>query len=330
LDPNSAVDELASIDDQAPSQVAEAAVSLNAARLDHDHLLTAARLLLDTFPFDDEPPMQDGAVKPEDEARLLRTNLLQQLASTGHVDDLTKLLADRGDVDRQVLGRFLATARTTQANAAVKTISPHALLELLRSADARLVRDDGDFAAVLLHQLDNIQHQLLHSTAFREIWDGTVPQSEDSITDWLQRRLGELLTEGVVVDREIQVKREKPRGVGTRIDCVATTFTEARSSVRVLFEAKLANNSEVATAMRKQLIERYLVPQGRRHGILLIYWIHPDRRPRQNWSKTAYPEKDALHAMLRAQADAELGEGFHVTPVILDITPPAGFAGKDS
>jgi hypothetical protein len=330
LDPNSAVDDLAGADDHTFSKVVAVANSLKAARLDHDHVLIAARLLLDTFPFDGEPPMQDGAVRPEDEARLLRTDLLRQLASTGRVDDLTELLSDRGDVDRQVIGRFLATARTSQADAAVKTISPKALLELLRSADARLVRDDGDFAAVLLHQLDNIQRQLLHSTAFREIWDGTVPQSEDSITDWLQRRLLELLTEGIVVDREVQVKREKPRGVGTRIDCVATTITETRSSVRVLFEAKLANNSEVATAMREQLIERYLVPQGRRHGILLIYWIHPDRRPRQNWSKAVYPEKDALYAVLRAQADAELEEGYHIAPVILDITPPAGFAGKDS
>lgn len=330
LDPNSAVEELTSTD-HTSAQVAAVASRINSAGLDHDHVLSAARLLLDTFPYAGDPPLKSGAVNPEDTARQLRSNLLQQLASAGRVDDLSTLLANRDDLDQQILGRYLATARARQADLAITTISPQTLLDLLRSADARLVRDDADFLTVILHQLDNLQHQLTHSTAFREIWDGNVPQSEDSITDWVQRRLEDRLSEGVVVDREIQVKREKPKGVGTRIDCVATTVTETKSTARVLFEAKLANNSEIPTAMRAQLIDRYLVPQGRRHGILLIYWIHPDRRPTgRGWPKSLHPDKDALQATLQEQADAELKNGFRITPVILDITPPEGFAGKDN
>lgn len=115
-----------------------------------------------------------------------------------------------------------------------------------------------------------MQHKIIHSTAFREIWDRDVPQSEDSITDWVQRRLEERLAAGVVVDREVQVKREKPQGVGTRIDCVATAFTETKNIARVLFEAKLANNNEVPTAMQEQLIDRC-------HGC----GRRPRRRPRR-------------------------------------------------
>ncbi|WP_216207021.1 hypothetical protein [Amycolatopsis aidingensis] len=330
LDPNSALDELTSAD-HTSAQVAAVVSRINSAGLDHDHVLSAARLLLDTFPYHNDPPMRSGAVEPEDTARRLRSNLLQQLASAGRVDDLFTLLAHREDIEQQILGQYLATARARQADLAVKAISPQTLLDLLRSADARLVRDDADLLTVILHQLDNLQHHLTHSTAFQEIWGGNIPHSEDSITDWVKRRLKDRLSEGVVVDREVQAKRVKPKGVGTRIDGVATTFTETKGTARVLFEAKLANNSEVLTAMRAQLIDRYLIPEGRRHGILLIYWIHPDRRPSgRGWPKNLHPDKDALRATLKEQADAELKNGFHITPVILDITPPEGFAGKDN
>ena len=328
LDPNSAVEELTSAD-HTPAQIAAVASRINAARLGPDQMLSAARLLLDTFPYHDEPPTQGGGVTPEDTTRQLRSTLLQQLASAGRVDDLSSLLANREEEDQEILGRYLATARARQADLAVRTIEPQRLLDLLRSADARLVRDDADFLTVILHQLNHLQHQISHTTAFREIWDHDVPQSEDSITDWIQRRLAERLAGGVVVDREVQVKREKPKGVGTRIDCVATTITETKSIARVLFEAKLANNDEVPTAMREQLIDRYLIPQGRHHGILLVYWIHPDRRPRKGWSKTLYPDKEALRTTLQEQADTEANNGFHIVPVILDITPPEGFAGKE-
>lgn len=330
LDPNLAVDELTRTD-HTPSQIATVTSRINPAELDNAHVLSAVRLLLDAFPYDDDPPLKGGFVTAEDTARRLRSSLLQQLASAGRVDDLSALLVNREGLDQQVLGGHLATAQARQADLALRTIRPQSLLDLLRSADARLVRDDADFLNVLLHQLDNLQHHLTHSTAFREIWDGKTPQSEDSITDWVQRRLEERVSQGIVVDREIQVKREKPKGVGTRIDCVATTVTETRSTARVLFEAKLANNSEVLTAMREQLIERYLIPQGRRHGVLLIYWIHPDRRPAgRTWPKNFLPDKDTLQATLQGQADAELEDGFRIAPVILDITPPEGFAGKDN
>ena len=74
----------------------------------------------------------------------------------------------------------------------------------------------------------------------------------------------------------------------------------------MLFEAKLANNKEVPTAMREQLIDRYLIPQGRLHGILLVYWIHPDRRPAKGWSKALHPDKETLRVTLQEGADAEL------------------------
>jgi hypothetical protein len=329
LDPNSAVEELVNAD-HTPAQIAAVASRMNAAQLGPDQVLSATRLLLDTFPYHGEPPTQGGAVTPEHTTRQLRSTLLQQLASAGRVDELSALLVNREEEDQHVLGQHLATARARQADLAVRTIEPRRLLDLLRSADARLVRDDADFLTVILHQLDHLQHQITHTTAFREIWDSDVPQSEDSITDWIQRRLEERLATGVIVDREVQVKREKPKGVGTRIDCVATTVTETKSIARVLFEAKLANNNEVSTAMREQLIDRYLIPQGRRHGILLVYWIHPDRRPSKGWSKARYPDKEILRATLREQADAEVDNGFHIVPVILDITPPEGFVGKES
>lgn len=77
------------------------------------------------------------------------------------------------------------------------------------------------------------------------------------------------LTPHVVIDREIEVLRIKPVGVGTRMDLTATA--EGQRLGQVAVEAKHANSSELITAIDMQLVANDLEPQQLTHGIYLVY-----------------------------------------------------------
>jgi hypothetical protein len=258
---------------------------------------------------------------PHHHAQDLRNRLLQQLSVNGATHDLMALREGRPEHDRLIIGLRLRNARARQADLALTPTPPAQLLELLRRADARLVRDDADLQRVIIRQLDRLQHDIAHNGAFREIWNGEQHQSEDDISDWIQRRFRDQITSGVIVDREVQVLRPKQQGIGTRIDLTATARTNSRDMACVLIEAKHLGNDELLDAMTDQLIERYLVPRGRSHGVYLVYWITPAQRPK-DWSRRQFVQPIDLMTVLRKQADVAKKTGFHIEPYILDISRP--------
>lgn len=154
-------------------------------------------------------------------------------------------------------------------------------------------------------------------------WNEKTPKREDDISDWLQRQLNTRLKGGSIVDREVGVQRIKDSGGGTRVDLTQTILNlrDQATPIRVIIEAKLVNNKELLTAMKEQLIGRYLRPTGQRHGILLVYWLSPDQRP-EGWSRTLHPSKEALAAELQKQANA-LAPEYDIRPSVLDISKPA-------
>ncbi|WP_156819591.1 hypothetical protein [Pseudonocardia sp. HH130630-07] len=109
-------------------------------------------------------------------------------------------------------------------------------------------------------------------------------------------------------------------GIGDRAD-LTVTIPYGNHSIRTVAEAKTINNVEVDTALREQLVERYLRPLALRHGLYLVYWVRRDRRP-PGWHKSRGEDRDSYLDELRAQADAVRVDGFHVVPYILDISPP--------
>ncbi|WP_235783455.1 hypothetical protein [Amycolatopsis orientalis] len=317
LDPDSVIDALAAAT-ASPEELAEAALFLNVTLLDPDRLVIAARLLLDSHPYATDPPFESGfRHTSHHQARDVRRHILERMALDGRSEELAALSYGRSDADKNALAYHYRIARARQADLSLGTTPPRALLRLLSRGDARLVRDDADLQHLLLQQLDELQGYL--GSAWREIWDDGKPQTEDDISDWLERRLGERLND-LVIDREVQVRRDRP-GIGTRIDLTATTKTTGNETARVLVEAKRIDNRELETAMQNQLINRYLVPKGRRHGIYLVYWIAPSQRP-DGWSRTKAADVAALKRKLNEQVQHATEAGFQIAPYILDISRP--------
>ncbi|KQU33361.1 hypothetical protein ASH04_05635 [Rhodococcus sp. Leaf233] len=244
--------------------------------------------------------------------------LLQTMASRGLVAALRSLQSGSSDQYVEHIRHLLQEATTREAIINWKPITPSTLMELFAKGDARLIRDSSDLLIVLLEQLEQIQHDIRDLSAYRSLWDGEPGtkdaklKNEDTISDWLKDQLRLRLLSSVVIDREIQVTRPKPRGVGTRMDITATS--SGAEVGRVVFEAKLVTNRELLTAIGDQLVDQYLTPTGLTHAIYIVYWTAAEYR-----REKMQPDADILAEILRAQARSQ--QPTQIEVVVLDVGP---------
>ncbi|QBI18861.1 hypothetical protein ER308_04420 [Egibacter rhizosphaerae] len=298
-------------------------------RLGSGDLNELARLLLDRFPFADDPPTPSTYVSnPWIETRETRRRVLERLADTGRFDDLRELAAHRPDPDRDILRRYARRARIRAADLAFEPPNPHGLLHLLARADARLIRSSADLLEVVIEHLHTIEGKLQHQHASRYLWNlgpaEARPKSEDEISEWIRGELETRLGGGSVVDREIEVARRSPGGLGTRIDLTATrtTATQPAHTARVVIEAKHLNNRRLLTALHDQLVTQYLIPSGSTHAIYLVYWVPTHQRP-GDWPASIPGSQAALETQLDEQT-TQLGADLTVRPFLLNISRPSG------
>ncbi|WP_194835522.1 NACHT domain-containing NTPase [Nocardia sp. XZ_19_369] len=297
---------------------------LDPTRLSDASLAALTGLLLDKLPFAEDPAESEGfsEVTPESAARRLRTHLLQSMAGRGMATRLAALEHGRPAPDVEQIRHMLHEARIREALANWQLLQPSTLMAFLATADARLVRDSAGLLTVLLEQLDLIQHDVCKRAAFRHLWDGepgikgAKPKGEDTISDWLAHELGLRLRPHIVVDREIQVTRPNAVGIGTRVDITATSGGVYLG--RVVFEAKLVNNTGLLTAIDNQLVGQYMEPAGFSHGIYIVYWTAPSLRP-ASWRRK-HSDADLLAEELREKARGHLPNK-HIEVVVFDIGP---------
>jgi hypothetical protein len=227
------------------------------------------------------------------------------------------------------LARTLATAEAALRR---NRWSPTPLPQLLRlAADRRtvLVNDAAALAAAVAAALEEIQTRLTGATPESQyLWDSHAgrPKSEDEISDYLANELNRVLTaRGAVVNREVQVRRNRPSGIGERTDLLVdaapvTGPDTGRLSLPV--EVKGAWNDELLTAMRDQLADRYMRDTAATSGIYIVAWPDLD-----SWTDTPDNRRAAFASLDRSAVEAELAsqafglaqQGPRVRVVHLDI-----------
>ena len=176
------------------------------------------------FPPETDPQFDDAhAVGPREQIGQWRDSLLSRLRDQGTPDavDAIRAVVAALPADRcliRTLGIAEAALRRNQW-------SPTPLPQLLQLASDRrpvLVHDAGALAADTTGSLDEVQTRLTGGTPESHyLWDtySGRPKSEDEISDYLANELTRLLTtRGAIVNREVQVRRNRPSGIGERTD----------------------------------------------------------------------------------------------------------------
>jgi len=247
------------------------------------------------FPYSQDPDR--GAAYfagPDDSVRDFRNALVGFLENKGTPSAVTALeRASNALPDLDWLRSTVIEARKNTLRKTWSPLAPQELLELAANPSSSLVRNADELQTLVLDALAVLEERLQGETpqAFA-LWDqiGRTrgqekfrPKDENHLSDWIKSNLEtELQSWGVIVAREVEIRRGEGSGTGERTDIHVTAVvpgldTGSTDTVRVIIEVKGCWNPELQTAMQAQLVDRYLKDNQCQHGIYLVGWYLCDQ-----------------------------------------------------
>jgi len=168
-------------------------------------------------------------------------------------------------------------------------LTPREVVALAKDRSARLVRDGGELLEVVLESLQRIEKKIHGETPevhllWNKLPDGAYrPKDENELSDYIKNRFDEdLCGKGIVVNREVEIHRPAQGKPGERTDIHIDAVSLKRDGlghdrITVILETKGCWHRELKTAMRTQLVDRYLAENHSRFGLYLVGWFNCDR-----------------------------------------------------
>lgn len=283
------------------------------------------------FPSESDPQFDEAHfVGPREEIGQWRDRLLRRLRDEGSLEavEAIRVIVAATPSDRWLV-RVLAIAEAgLRRNQWTPTPMPQ-LIRLARDPSTLVVNDAAALAAAVTSAFEQAQKRLTGATPESHyLWDTHAgrPKSEDEVSDYLANELNRVLTvRGAIVNREVQVRRNRPSGIGERTDLLVEAAPVGWPDAGRLclpIEVKGAWNLELRTAMRDQLVERYMRDTSANHGMYVVIW--PDLK---TWTDAtdkrrqvlASLDRQAIESELAAQATALATERLQVHLVHLSI-----------
>lgn len=261
-------------------------------------------------------------------------------------DDIPRDLQNRGTVEacRQIeriaaelpelqdyLKWTLYQARAETRRRTWAAPEPQHVLDLITKRGTRMVQNGNQLLEVVIESLQRLEGKLRGETpAAPDLWnkrdDGTSrPKDEEAFSDYVKRHLQEDLEgRGVIVNREVVIRRGERPGRGERTDIhvdatVQDPHAEEHNIATVIIEAKGCWYHRLYKEMEAQLADRYLQDNRCRHGLYLVGWFNcPQWDPEDRRQKTA-ARRDFAKTQRRLKVRAsELSQGdLHIRSVIL-------------
>lgn len=250
---------------------------------------------------------------PRDQAGHVRDRLLAVLAQRGTgeaiagIDALALNFPSSGMTRRKAEAREARLARWTAPE-------PRHVVLLAQSNDARIVLSDAHLQQALMASLRRIEKRLQENSApaVRELWntrEKPTPKYEEELSTWLKGRLVEDLgVGGRVIGRELEIRPNiTGRGRGESVDIAVFapvgTEVESAATASVTIEVKGCWHADVKTAMKSQLVDRYLTGTSITHGIYLVFWFAAeDWEPQDYRRRRCTGDLQNLHDTLAEQA----------------------------
>lgn len=263
-------------------------------------------------------------------------NYLQKAGTPEALDALQHMAtAEPDDVE---LKWMIAEAQQALLQQSWISPEPATILEMAQRPDSRIVDSGEQLLEVVVESLERLQRKLHgHSPLVDLLWNkwgddkGGIhwrPKDEDSLSNFVKSHLEDDLRGGaIILNREVEIRRslgkEIRQGQETDIQVDALAH-EPRSGelhrVSVIIEVKGCWNRELMTAMKEQLVDRYLAESDCRHGLYLVGWFLCDAWDNEDYRKGDTPKWPLQQAKEHFQEQAaQLSQGgFLVHSFILD------------
>lgn len=298
-------------------------------------------LLCRLFPHSEDPEEQSGFVTPRRAIVHFRSGTLNALSGRSTLAaayQLKRLATALPDQATWLLYRFQQTLSSVRRNE-WQPFSLADLAAILANDRKRIVRDNGDLMNLVLESLENLQRHLKETSlpAVEDLWHWEGAglkrknfrhKDEEAVSDyvarWLRERLGPLSK--VVVNREVQPRR------GQRTDILIEAWSlsldgrnRQEAPLSVTIEVKGCWNGELKTGAKVQLLDGYLRPFGRTHGIFLVAWFYS---PGSTKSESVQPTELKFENLSDAKGavagfvESAHAVGFEIAPFVLDCRLP--------
>ena len=210
--------------------------------------------------------------------------------------------------------------------------TPSQIMEVVSQRHVRLVRDGSELLEVVVESLERLEEKLHAETPDVQFLWNTIrsgvyqPKDENTLSDYVKNRLEEELKgRGIIANREVEIHRaaEGTHGQRTDIHVDAITLSQDGQSydrLTVIVETKGCWHAELKTAMKTQLVERYLTENQCNHGLYLVGWFNCEKWDDNDDRKKRAPNWGLAEARKRFEEQAgELSEGpLHIKAFVLD------------
>jgi hypothetical protein len=286
------------------------------------------------YPHAEDPPLKDGFVGRREQIGHWRDQVLMGLAHAGTEEAVVQLDRLQQSFPHLAwLGRLRREAQELVRRSRWIPPQPADVVSLAADASRRWVTSDAELREVLVASLVRANEALQSATpAAADLWDTSArrPKQENELSDWLKRHLdNDLRGRGVMVGREVQI-RPGPRGkMGEAGDLVveapAGERVEGADIVGVTIEVKGCWHPEVNEAMKSQLAERYLLPEGQRQGIYVVGWFAADDWDSEDWRRTPCARRGLQESRTFVAEQAREVSAEHdveIEAVVLDCSLP--------
>ncbi len=301
-------------------------------KLAEDQLANLYLWLAHQYPYAEDPHHEGGSVGPRESVANWRDALLRQLKERGTpeaclaIRRIMQELPDLGWLKWVLLEAQNITRRRTWVPP-----QPGDILKMAGHHELRLVQSGDQLLEVLIESLKRLEAKLQGETpAAQFLWDKVNrhawrPKDENSFSDYVKIHLDEDLRQrGVIVNREVEIRRGFGPGQGERTDIhvdavVRGSQGEVHDSVMAIIEVKGCWNPELKHAMKAQLVDRYLQDNRCHHGVYLVGWFNCNQWDERDYRKRQAPKISTAEARHQFDAQAtELSEqGTRIKAVIL-------------
>lgn len=293
-----------------------------------------------------DDPWVEGAHHPSVREQVgdWRGRIAGVIAAQGTREAVEALGSLVGELPEYVgLRRYKQDAEESLERAEWEPPRPAEVIVLSEDSRRRYVRSARDLKRVLIGSFARAQNRLggqMPQAPF--LWDSRPlrPKGERLVGAWLEQHLrDDLAGNGIFVGRELEIRANPQGHMGESVDifteAVAGPEVEGATTVRVVIELKCCWHADIDTAMREQLVDRYLDYENDQ-GIYLVArfdsadWDDSDAHKRGRCRARTLEESRSFFSEQAAEVSSEgIAE---VSAVVLDcsIGPQAPGGGVNT
>jgi hypothetical protein len=292
-----------------------------------DVLLRLIRLAYQQIRIDDDMKLREGVYTPNvrDHAERARNYILETIISAeGPEAWAVKLAMAQDPLFDHFKDRLMTMARERSAQEAdASAFSEDDVIKLDRYSELPpLTRDD--MFSLTMDRLDDIGELLLRDDSPRGAW--ALIADEHLMRQQIARELRTSSNGAYTVNQEAVTADEKETDIR-----LCSTACEHEAVIELKIGDKSRSGAELRTAINDQLVTKYMAPDARKSGFLLITisgdreWQHPDTGDRLDFQ--------GLIQMLREEAvriEEQMVGGLRLAVFGLDLRPRLGTESQRS